>query len=80
MAKFSEEELLKILDEEFLSTREAADTLGISERAVASLVSRKKLRQINKSGAKLYLKSDILKRKEQQGDLREKFRPYDKDK
>lgn len=71
------EEAIKFLDEHFLSTGEAADYLGITRRALTSLVSRGKIKQIEKGGVKLYLRTEIEQRKAAQSDLREKYRPYD---
>lgn len=77
MTEFSREQLLEILENEFLSTTEAMELLGISKPAFSSLVKRGKINQIDKRGAKLYLKRDIMQRLEEQEQLRKKFRPYD---
>jgi len=79
MNKFTREELLEILEKEFLSTSEAIEVLGITKSAFMSLVKRNKLEQINKGGVKLYLKRDVQQRLEEQEGLRKKFRPYDED-
>ncbi|AIF68377.1 hypothetical protein GZ22_18235 (plasmid) [Terribacillus saccharophilus] len=79
MTKFSREQLLEILENEFLSTTEAYEMLGITKPAFMSLVKRRKIEQIDKRGAKLYLKQDIMQRLEEQDSLRKKFRPYDEE-
>ncbi|SEO06678.1 hypothetical protein SAMN04489762_3399 [Terribacillus saccharophilus] len=79
MTEFSREQLLEILENEFLSTSEAYEMLGITKPAFMSLVKRGKIEQIDKRGAKLYLKRDIMQRLEEQGSLRKKFRPYDEE-
>jgi predicted XRE-type DNA-binding protein len=79
MTKYSRDQLLEILEKEFLSTSEAIEVLGITKSAFMSLVKRNKLEQINKGGAKLYLKRDVQQRLEEQEELRKKFRPYDEE-
>lgn len=78
MAEFTNEQLLEILNTQFLSTTEACEILGITKAAFTSLVRRGKIEQIDKRGAKLYLKRDIVRRLEEQDSLRKKYRPYDR--
>ncbi|MGY3777623.1 helix-turn-helix domain-containing protein [Isobaculum melis] len=68
---------IKMLNDQFVSTMEAVEILGISRRAFQSLVTRGKIDQIKKNGATLYFKPEIEERKMQQVELRKKYRPYD---
>ncbi|WP_408868995.1 DNA-binding protein [Brochothrix campestris] len=75
--KWKRNELLEILDNEFLSTQEVLDTLQITKQALYSLVLRNKIEQVRKGSVKLYFRSDIEKRLIEQEALRKKYRPYD---
>ncbi|ANZ94994.1 MULTISPECIES: hypothetical protein [Brochothrix] len=75
--KWKRNELLEILDNEFLSTQEVLDTLQITKQALYSLVLRNKIEQVQKGSVKLYFRSDIEKRRIEQAALRKKYRPYD---
>lgn len=73
----TKEEALQLLDEHFLSTKEATKYLGITPQALNSLVRRKKITLIEKEGVKLYLRGEIEQRKAEQPELQHKFRPYE---
>lgn len=71
------DELLDFLNEELLSTNEAAEILEISKVRIGHLVKDGKL-EVVKEQPKLFLKSIVLEKKEELESLRKKYRPYDK--
>ncbi|AQY49762.1 hypothetical protein PWEIH_02102 [Listeria weihenstephanensis FSL R9-0317] len=66
-------ELLELLDEYFLSTREAIEYLDISRQCFFSLVSRGKINKIKKGSAVLYYRHEIENRKADAYWLRKKY-------
>lgn len=77
MNEYSREQLIKILNEEFLSIKEAASFLNISRQRLNTLVTEGKLELIQKDGVKLFLKKDVEEQKKELEQLRKKYRPYD---
>ncbi len=72
----STEALLEFLNEELLSAAEAIEILDISKARLGKLVKDGKLIAA-KDQPKMFLKSMILKKKEELELLRKKYRPYD---
>ncbi len=70
------EDLLKFLNENLLSTVEAAEILGVSKVRIGHMVRDGKLIPA-KDQPKVFLKENVLERKERQDELRKKYRPYD---
>ncbi|EUJ23691.1 helix-turn-helix domain-containing protein [Listeria grandensis] len=56
-------ELLEMLDEYFLSTKEAVEYLDVSRQCFFSLVSRGKINKIKKGSVVLYYRHEIENRK-----------------
>lgn len=73
----TKEEALQLLDKHFMSIKEVMDYLGISRSALTSLVKREKVTQLEKGGVKLFMREEIEKRKAEQPELQQKFRPYE---
>lgn len=73
----STEELLDFLNENLLSTVETAEILEVSKARVGHMVKDGKLIPA-KDQPKMFLKETVLERKQEQEDLRKKYRPYDK--
>ncbi|MBC1372675.1 helix-turn-helix domain-containing protein [Listeria booriae] len=67
---------LVLLEKYFLTTEETAVFLGISKQALSSLVKRGKLDRIEKGKISLFFKDDVERRKQEQSELRRKYRPY----
>ncbi|MBS4198628.1 helix-turn-helix domain-containing protein [Bacillus sp. FJAT-49732] len=72
----STKDLLKFLNENLLSTVEAAELLGISKSRIGHMVRDGKLTPA-KDQPKVFLKESVLERKAEQEELRKKYRPYD---
>ncbi|WP_339164698.1 helix-turn-helix domain-containing protein [Siminovitchia sp. FSL H7-0308] len=72
----STEDLLRFLNENLLSTVEAAEILGVSKARIGHMVRDGKLMPA-KDQPKIFLKESVLERKAEQGELRKKYRPYD---
>jgi predicted DNA-binding protein YlxM (UPF0122 family) len=72
----SNDDLIKFLNNELLSTTEAAEILDVSKARIGHMVNQGKLKLV-KEQPKIFLKSMILERKKEQEDLRKKYRPYD---
>ncbi|EUJ33497.1 DNA-binding protein [Listeria floridensis FSL S10-1187] len=66
------------LEATFLTTEEAARFLGVSRQALLSLVKREKIPCAKKGKTLLFHKLDLKQRQEEQMNLRDKFRPYDR--
>lgn len=73
----SKEQQLNLLNHYFMSTKEALDTLQISQQSFHSLINRNKLTRIKKAGVTLYFREEIEGRKRQQEELRRKYRPFE---
>ncbi|WP_153979724.1 helix-turn-helix domain-containing protein [Paenibacillus xylanilyticus] len=72
------DELIRIIQENVVTSAEAADLLDVSKQNLLSLVKRDKLKPVKESGSvRLFLKSDVLERKREAESLREKYRPYE---
>ncbi|MET3943178.1 ArsR family metal-binding transcriptional regulator [Paenibacillus sp. PvP094] len=72
------DELIRIINENVLTSAEAVEMLGGSKQNLSSLVKRQKLVPIKESGSvRLFLKSDVEERKREAEQLREKYRPYE---
>ncbi|WP_439443720.1 helix-turn-helix domain-containing protein [Listeria aquatica] len=70
-------EKIEFLNNFFVSTKEAIDILQISRQNFYSLVNRNKIHRIKKEGVVLYLRDEILERKNEQIKLRQKYRSYE---
>ncbi|MBC1457849.1 helix-turn-helix domain-containing protein [Listeria newyorkensis] len=66
-------ELVELLDEYFLSTKEAIEYLEISRQCFFSLVSRGKISKIKKGSVVLYYRHEIENRKVDAEWLRKKY-------
>ena len=76
----SNEELIKYLRENVLSTSEAYEYLGITRQGLNKLVKRGKIIPFKKTNREmLFLKSDLEKRREEAKLLREKYQHYIKE-
>lgn len=74
-----EEELRAFIKNEVLTSSETLAYLGISRQTLYSLVKRKKLVPVKELPRdRLFLKSDLDKRKEVSEELRPKYRPFEK--
>lgn len=70
------DELFQFISENIMDTNEVMDYLGISRQRLYDLIKKDILVPIRKG---IYLKKDVQKRKEKQGELREKYyRPSSK--
>ncbi|EAH4447928.1 helix-turn-helix domain-containing protein [Listeria innocua] len=67
----------KWLEENFLTTNEAAAYLGISKQALLSLAKRDLLPFTKKGNMVLFHRIDIELRLESQQSLRKKYRPFE---
>ncbi|EMX4398426.1 helix-turn-helix domain-containing protein [Listeria innocua] len=67
----------KWLEENFLTTNEAATYLGISKQALLSLAKRDLLPFTKKGNMVLFHRIDIELRLENQQSLRKKYRPFE---
>ena len=74
----TEEELRQFLAKEALTTPEAMELLGITKQALNSLVQRGKLKPLKElKTVKLFLRLELLERKNEAEELKKKYRPYD---
>lgn len=72
------DDLIRIIQENVLTSAETAELLGVSKQNLLSLVQRGKLQPVKESGSvRLFLKSDVEERKREAEALREKYRPYE---
>ncbi|KGL37348.1 hypothetical protein BMT55_11410 [Listeria newyorkensis] len=71
-----QEELMIFLNREFLSRQEAIEHLGVSKQCFHSLVTRGKITKIKKGSAVLFYRYEIENRKQDAGELRKKYRPF----
>ncbi|CAH0208431.1 hypothetical protein SRABI84_02077 [Peribacillus simplex] len=74
MEKFDPEQFVM---NEVLTSAECIELLGITRARLSSLIRKKKIVPIKKGGVQLYLKQDMLKKKEELEALRLKYRPYE---
>ncbi|MCD3234276.1 DNA-binding protein [Clostridium botulinum D/C] len=63
-------ELIKLIQENIMESREVLECLGISKQRLSNMNKQGKLIAIKKG---IYLKQDVLARKEEQGELRDKY-------
>lgn len=74
----NKEDFIKLVQSEVLTSSEVLEILEVSRQSLNSLVKRGKLVPIKElSRDKLFLREDILKRKEDSKELAAKYRPYD---
>lgn len=74
----SKEGFIALVQTEVLTSSEVLEELQITRQGLNSLVKRGKLIPIKElTRDKLFLKEDILKRKEAAKELAAKYRPYD---
>ncbi|WP_238884558.1 helix-turn-helix domain-containing protein [Clostridium sp. YIM B02551] len=64
------EELIKLISEHTMESSEVIEYLGISKQRLSDMNRQGKLIAVKKG---IYLKEDVEKRKEEQGELREKY-------
>lgn len=64
------DELFKFIDENIMDTNEVKEYLGVSRQRIYDLIDKEILVPIRKG---IYLRADVEKRKEEQGELREKY-------
>ncbi|MBV1817351.1 helix-turn-helix domain-containing protein [Bacteroidales bacterium MSK.15.36] len=64
------DELFKFIDENIMDTNEVREYLGVSRQRIYDLIDKGILVPIRKG---IYLRTDVEKRKEEQGELREKY-------
>ena len=70
----NKDEFIKLIQSELLTSAEVAEELQITRQALSSLVKRGKLVPVKEM---LFLREDILARKEAAKELQAKYRPYD---
>ncbi|WP_421663690.1 helix-turn-helix domain-containing protein [Lysinibacillus telephonicus] len=74
----NKEEFIKLVQSEVLTSSEVLDILGITRQSLNSLVKRGKITPIKElSRDKLFLREDVIRRKEESKELHSKYRPYD---
>lgn len=64
------DELFKFIDDNIMDTNEVREYLGVSRQRIYDLIDKGILVPIRKG---IYLRADVEKRKEEQGELREKY-------
>jgi predicted XRE-type DNA-binding protein len=64
------EELIKLIQDNTMDSSEVAEYLGISKQRLSDMNRTGKLAAVKKG---IYLREDVEKRKEEQGELREKY-------
>ncbi|KGM95572.1 DNA-binding protein [Clostridium phage CWou-2020a] len=64
------EELIKLIQENTMESKEVLEYLGISKQRLSNMNRTGKLVAVKKG---VYLKQDVLARKEEQGELRDKY-------
>jgi DNA-binding Xre family transcriptional regulator len=64
------EELIKLIQDNTMDSTEAVEYLGISKQRLSDMNRTGKLVAVKKG---IYLKIDVEARREEQGDLREKY-------
>lgn len=69
-------ELLEFLNEQLISSAEAAKLLDVSKARIGHMVRDGKL-SLAKERPMMFLKDVVLERKKDQKVLRKKYRPYD---
>ncbi|WP_099222119.1 MULTISPECIES: helix-turn-helix domain-containing protein [Listeria] len=78
MGKNKQQEDFRWLEENFFTSEETSQILGISKQALASLVKRNKMPCVKKGKTMLFHRLDIEKRMSEQMQLRDKYRPYER--
>lgn len=74
------EELATFIKSQLMTTAQVVEYLGITRQRVKELVDDKKLIPIIKENKiRLFLRHDVEARKAETPELRDKYRPYDKD-
>ncbi|MDX6157136.1 MULTISPECIES: helix-turn-helix domain-containing protein [Bacillus] len=74
----SRQEVEDFIRHEVLTTKEAAELLGVNRQRVSQLISSGKLNPIKKlSGISLFLRTDLEEKKKELEAGRKKYRPYD---
>lgn len=71
---FNKDEFIKLVQSEILTSAEVIEELQITRQALSSLVKRGKLVPVKEM---LFLREDVLARKEAAKELQAKYRPYD---
>ncbi|MCT4593199.1 MAG: DNA-binding protein [Anaeromicrobium sp.] len=70
LGKLSIEELTQLIKDEILTSKEVQEELGITQQRLSSMNKPGKLQPIKKG---IYLKREVLLRKEEQANLRQKY-------
>lgn len=74
----NKDEFIKYVQSEILTSSEALEILEVSRQTLNSLVKRGKIVPIKElTREKLFLREDIMRRKEESKELQSKYRPYD---
>ncbi|NFF59817.1 DNA-binding protein [Clostridium botulinum] len=63
-------ELIKLIQDNTMESKEVLEYLGISKQRLSNMNTTGKLVAVKKG---VYLKQDVLARKEEQGELRDKY-------
>ncbi|MCU7667616.1 helix-turn-helix domain-containing protein [Bacillus thuringiensis] len=72
------EDVRKFIEEEVLTSTEAAEVLGVSRARVSQLIGEGKLVPVKKlRGDSLFYRKDVLEKLEELKEKRAKYRPYD---
>lgn len=72
------EDVRKFIEEEVLTSTEAAEVLGVSRARVSQLIGEGKLVPAKKlRGDSLFYRKDVLEKLEELKEKRVKYRPYD---
>ncbi|WP_028400350.1 helix-turn-helix domain-containing protein [Ectobacillus panaciterrae] len=68
----------QFIRDEVLTTPEAQELLGISRARMSTMIKSGKITPIKKSGAiSLFLREDLVEKKEEMTELRKKYRPWE---
>ncbi|MGW5980175.1 helix-turn-helix domain-containing protein [Bacillus mycoides] len=68
----------KFIKEEVLTTPEAIEFLGISRARLSQMIKKGKITPVKKLGCvSLFLKDDVIAKREELEPLRVKYRPYE---
>ncbi|MED4600102.1 helix-turn-helix domain-containing protein [Paenibacillus validus] len=75
-------ELVKLIQEQIMTSSEVLEYLEINRSALSSLVNRGKLVPVKEAGTgtgtvRLFLREDVEARKKEAEELRKKHRPYE---
>ncbi|MED3536228.1 DNA-binding protein [Bacillus anthracis] len=76
--EISKRDKRKFIREEVLTTPEAIEVLGVSRARLSHLIKKGKINPVKKLGCvSLFLKDDVIAKREELELLRVKYRPYE---